>query len=68
MSTDSPGVEKKDLKNLAVKARPNNPLQGENISTGAKTAVLCISRPTQMYMLFPTGRKQCKPKRQACTL
>lgn len=34
MSTGSPGVKKKDLKNLAVKARPNNPLKGENISRG----------------------------------
>lgn len=45
--------KKKGLKNLAVKTRPNNPLQGENISTGAKTAVLCVSRLTQMYMLSP---------------
>lgn len=48
------GWEKKNkLKNLAVKTRPNNPLQGENISTGAKPAVLCISWLTQMYMLSP---------------
>lgn len=64
MSTCSPGVEgkKKDLKNLAAKTRPNNPLGGENISTGAKTAVLCISWLTLMYMPSPLAENSVKQR------
>lgn len=54
--------KKKDLKNLAAKTRPNNPLGGENISTGAKTAVLCISWLTLMYMPSPLAENSVKQR------